>query len=313
MQTARPPEELRLTSRQRMSAAKKRDWRERMSPAAKAAAMGGLKKGWERKVARHAEERQEWAWDAIRLYLQGNNRRQIIQQCPKATLKTLATVFRDVGLPLSRKGLYDRGNLFTRRDGSTLQKALGYTTSEFATKIGERKRLPAIWLSAQAKALNPPVAKKCVALRNEIANVLLTRDTRTVGNKFDQYNRKEVVLSLYPNLRGEYKELLATISEFRNLLIKSEPPVPHCRIASFVFQQARAKSAQRGDFRFMLCWLPELMPHILQLEPGVWSKLPRLIAHEILGRTSSCPPSIIEDALEPDVQGCPSGRDAQDY
>jgi len=293
--------EWKARSHKRRSIAAKRHWK-KMSATARQKALGILAVGRSLKQAQYSDRRRHW--EAVRARLEGASFNTIVAQIGPS-LKSVNYCFRSTDLPKGKRYIFHRGHPFTRGDGTQLRESLGLACHEFAQRVGVRERRPMIWLTKPQNHLWPPEALRCMIFRRAVADRLLAGSTRSALRGYDAYDRRAVLMALFPSLRMEYKLLLETIPDLRRFLL-DHPSCSEEEIAKFALQQAQRETngeLQSRGFRFLLWWLPELMPLIVPIQGRfAGDENARFLVYELLAGTCGTSPKIIKSALSDTVR-----------
>jgi hypothetical protein len=282
-------------SHKRRSTAAKRHWK-KMPAAKRQNALRALDAGRAVQAAEYAEQRRPW--EIIKRRLGGEEYNTLVKLFGP---KPVQYCLRGADIPKGKLCLYDRARPFTRGSGTALQKSLGFTKAEFAQRIAIRERRVAIWLTKPDNHLERSEAIKCADLRDKVAKKLLSDDRIRGLSHLDSYSRANVLFTVFPNLKSEYKLLLEIIPEVRAFLKGRESACEEEQLGNFVFDGAQRET--RGelsghDFRVLLRWLPQLAKWILANQARLTASEPtRLLAFDLLATTCFCSPKIVKAAI----------------
>lgn len=272
------------------SRAKKFDWA-RASQERRGSARKILDGGRAKKHANDVARIRGWRWDALKRYLAGAQRLEVVKTVPGSNLEALATILRQVGIADWKKGVYDRGQIFTRKSATRLIGALGYTKSEFTKNFALSAEN---WSIDPKKALNPKTARLFLELRSKILEQLMQLNVHRLP-RLDRFDKAKAVGAVFPNLTTEC-HLLQTLVRKLRYGSRSFAKAEEMEIANQVLDSC---SPADKDLQQIVRWLPQLMPHIIILRDGIaGNATPRNVAHELLGRVSQCSSRMVRRLTE---------------
>jgi hypothetical protein len=245
--------EWRAASHDRMSLAKKRDWK-KMPSSKRHKALEGFEAERAMQQAKAAARRLELAWEIIKRRYAGVPFNDIVQSTG-LNVKVVNAILRMVDAPEGNPYICDRTETFTRGSAISLMQSLGYTSPEFARVLKSRdpdfrERRTTIWYTGRQKKLAPFETELCRNLRTDVARKLLADATVNGLSNLDSYDRSRLLVTLFPRLNREYKLLLETLPSLRLLGIAE---ATEKGLANFVIERA---AEEESNFELLLRWLP---------------------------------------------------------